>query len=54
MMEEEKINPYNSIEINSDDIEEEKINPNNYIEINSDEFLEIFPNGDAIMDFFTN
>jgi hypothetical protein len=33
MMEEEKINPYNSIEINSDDIEEEKINPNNYIEM---------------------
>ena len=28
--------------------------PNNYMEINSDEFLEIFPNGDAIMDFFTN
>ena len=46
--------PNNSIEINSDDIEEEKNNPNNYIEINSDEFLEIFPNGDAIMDFFTN
>ena len=46
--------PNNSIEINSDDIEEEKINPNNYIEINSDEFLETFPNGDAIMDFFTN